>query len=929
MALSQSIAMDSFMKSFLALATCACVFHVSAALHDLESSNYEIDDTIPFQWRPLDNATHLSSYETSRRSDDDRMAILNMGFRFKYYNKEFDQISIGTNGLMVLQDQSGSCMQWDNTILPTNYKYNIIAPFWDDLYLDGGVILYETTGDEGNHEFIATWHNLKAVGASGDNGVYFQAVLQESTGDIIFNYHDVDLGSPEFDKGKSATVGLSDSSGCNGALYSFNEASLHAGQSIRFSYREGIFPPLILSPFSGANLDSDKVTVKWTYNGIIPKYTFLEIGSHPDSYELGKYRIEGASEYEIKNLPTNGHPLYIRLTVRSEDDHTYISSTSCNTIEKTDSFTVSGRLLFPYMDSIYPSKYTVDLVRNDPSGSTIYNRAITDNGYFFRFTGIPSGEYVITDRINTEANALGRNNQTKTIVVTDHDLHIEIPHPAAIRNLQPARFSFVQTRYVSFSWEELSGNYTYHWTLYDENGDEIANTTTNECNYSYPNHLDAGKTYFWDIIAMDTQGRISYQSKSIQFQIPSSNPLITSPMSGEFLDWGHNLYLRWLPGGTIVERWKLTLRNEENETPFWEGEFDGASTGADFSSLPKGHPMVYVDLSYLSSGVWHDIHAHYYLEIVDYRPQIISPLPGTELQKDHQTFVWEVSGVDTNYLLEDPFRFSIASTGSVVYDSSESMDWKVEQIGENRYSATVDVLPANGEDLIIGLESYTAFEARQYYIPYKAYNGGIPGQLDYTVTPSEYDWIDATLGTRLGFKGRNSSSIEYTDIPIPFPFTFYGQSYEYLRVIENGLTTLSSGWKTSPWHKRNIFEPGNPDAIIAPYLNSLVMRGSGGVFYRTVGTCPNRKFVVEWNRVYGGDYDLSATGGITFQMVLLESTDEIIFQYKDVFYKETHMDNNGAEAIVGIENQDGSRSCIYSYRSPTLRDETALKFTPF
>ena len=942
--------MKNLVKNIILITACTFSLQASVSLHNMESSNYEIDDTIPFQWRPLDKATHLSSYSGDEANfgwylNDDRHAIINLGFKFKYYNSEFEQVLIGTNGLMVLWPASSynhftsfySCFdEYDNAALP-DYRCNVIAPFWDDLYLEGGVILYETTGDEGNHEFIVTWHNVKATGAPGENGIYFQAILQESTGDIIFNYHDVDLGSPELDKGKSATVGLSDPYGHTAALYSFNEASLRPGQSIRFHFREGIFPPLILSPVPGTNLDSEEVTVKWAYNGIVPKYTFLQIGNQANSFNLGTYRISGVSEFDISNLPCNGDPLYIRLMVQSNDGIVYQSNTSCNTTKITDGFTISGMVLSSSSNLINNNnKYKIDLLRNDPSGSTIVARTTTDNSYSFRFTGIPAGEYEVANRIDgqwdSETSALGRNSPTQHVVVTDHDVYVQFPYLNPCSDLEPSRFSFVNTRNVTFRWRGSSGPCSYSWTLYNENGVEIANTSTTENSYTYPVPLDAGKTYYWDIQTIDSQGKVYYESKNIQFQIPDSQPLITSPMPGRFLDWGHSLYLRWSPSGTTVERWKLVLRNEENGTPFWEGEFDGTSIGADFPNLPYGHPRVYVDLSYMSSGVWHDnIHAHYYLEIVDYLPRMVSPLPGTQLQKDHQTFVWEVTGCDTANLKQDPFELEIISPDGVVFRSQQTRDWKVENIGDNRYSATIGVLPANGEDLLVRLDTASEYATTEHPFPFKAYEGGAAGQQNYLAVPCEYDWIDGTLGIRCDLKwGPNPDA--FTDLPLPFPFTFYGQPYEYLRVTEDGITTFSSGYKgyLPLWgYNQNIFPgPGNPDAVVAPYAGGINRQGGGGVYYRTVGTSPNRKFIVEWNRVSHASNYPSNEGDVTFQMVLLESTNEIVFQYKDVIYQEGLPDNFGAGQIVGIENQDGSKSCIYSYKSPSLRNESAVKFTP-
>src|SRR5262249_42125700 len=74
----------------------------------------------------------------------------------------------------------------------------------------------------------------------------------------------------------------------------------------------------------------------------------------------------------------------------------------------------------------------------------------------------------------------------------------------------------------------------------------------------------------------------------------------------------------------------------------------------------------------------------------------------------------------------------------------------------------------------------------------------------------------------------------------------------------------------------------------------------GNIYYQTLGTAPNRTFVVEWINV-----GPAGAPGITFETILYENSNDILFQYNNVTTGLSWFDN-GASATVGIGDPFGT-----------------------
>lgn len=162
---------------------------------------------------------------------NDGVGTATLPFAFNFFGVSYSSgsnLSIGTNG--VLSFGSSGITSEDNVSLtdpspPVTPNVPTIAVLWDDWTLQNnenntnnpvGSVRYQTAGSPGNRQFIVQWNNVRRVSVSqaGPNETAtFQAILYEGSNNILFSYTDVNVGNPNFNNGKDATVGIRDTDG--------------------------------------------------------------------------------------------------------------------------------------------------------------------------------------------------------------------------------------------------------------------------------------------------------------------------------------------------------------------------------------------------------------------------------------------------------------------------------------------------------------------------------------------------------------------------------------------------------------------------------------------------------------------------------------------------------------------------------------------
>ncbi|MFB7994514.1 S8 family serine peptidase [Streptomyces sp. NPDC056002] len=163
-------------------------------------------------------------------SGDEDAATVALPFSVSLYGVSYTSASVNTNGLVnFLSPRVGD---YNNSALPTtgyNSAKGFVAPLWDDLTLDGkSSVQTATTGKAGSRKFAIVWNN--AAYANGTSGrSTFEAVFDEATGSVTFQYQTV------ADKGAGATVGIENQAGTDALQYAYNQNVLQNSSAIRFS----------------------------------------------------------------------------------------------------------------------------------------------------------------------------------------------------------------------------------------------------------------------------------------------------------------------------------------------------------------------------------------------------------------------------------------------------------------------------------------------------------------------------------------------------------------------------------------------------------------------------------------------------------------------------------------------------------------------
>lgn len=152
-----------------------------------------------------------------------------------------------------------------------------------------------------------------------------------------------------------------------------------------------------------------------------------------------------------------------------------------------------------------------------------------------------------------------------------------------------------------------------------------------------------------------------------------------------------------------------------------------------------------------------------------------------------------------------------------------------------------------------------------------------------------------------------SSDDQYSQtIELPFLFKFYGIDYSLLSISSNGYVqfrTVPAGPGTYSSWSITTGVPGNPNVLNSAmgFYADINMAIAGSVIqYATIGTAPNRKFVVTFcNCAMFSCTSLKAT----FQMIFYEGSNNIAYQIQNA---PTCLSWNSGRAIQGVQNATGT-----------------------
>lgn len=182
-----------------------------------------------------------------------------------------------------------------------------------------------------------------------------------------------------------------------------------------------------------------------------------------------------------------------------------------------------------------------------------------------------------------------------------------------------------------------------------------------------------------------------------------------------------------------------------------------------------------------------------------------------------------------------------------------------------------------------------------------------------TDTVTTFNWIDVRDGNAF-ISGTFDNTLSGL-INIGFNFSYYGTSYSQVYISTNGFISFTDPGSSVPTND-TIPSASTPDDMIAVFWDNLqnTISTNGGIFYKTVGTAPFQKFIIQWYVINGG-----SPGLIEFQLILYESSNLIKFQYGQIAAGY----NNGNTATVGLQNTS-TDGITYSYNDNVILPYSAI-----
>jgi subtilisin family serine protease len=154
-------------------------------------------------------ATNWIATGTYNPKDEGYAGPFSLGFNFKFYGQEKNQIYVSSNGLILFNTISTdifSNAQIPNIAIPNEY----IAPFWDDLDgVSSGTVHYKQEGSTFIVQFTG-WHKYSNTGS-----LTFQVVIHQN-GKIVVYYNNMNATL------NSATVGIENAAGNDGLQVAYN-----------------------------------------------------------------------------------------------------------------------------------------------------------------------------------------------------------------------------------------------------------------------------------------------------------------------------------------------------------------------------------------------------------------------------------------------------------------------------------------------------------------------------------------------------------------------------------------------------------------------------------------------------------------------------------------------------------------------------------
>lgn len=276
--------------------------------------NYNVSSDV-FSWVDTTGLTSLTL------TDDSASGAIALPFAFPFYGSNYSTLYVGSNGLLTLGNSTGATA-YSNVAIPSTGTPNAaIYPYWDDLNpASGGNIKYGNTpaGFVVSYEGIAPFSDTVST-------LTFQVILT-SSGVVKMQYLDV-KSNTTYGGGKSATVGIEDSTGVIGKQYSYLGSPLLANNtSIKF-VSSTVQGPAAPSNLSAVPASSSQINLSWNDNASTETGYQVESSSNGSTFSTIASLAANSSSYQDTGLAA-GAVRYYRVRANNDAGGSSYSNTA-------------------------------------------------------------------------------------------------------------------------------------------------------------------------------------------------------------------------------------------------------------------------------------------------------------------------------------------------------------------------------------------------------------------------------------------------------------------------------------------------------------------------------------------------------------------------------------------------------------------------
>lgn len=326
-----------------------------------------------------------------------------------------------------------------------------------------------------------------------------------------------------------------------------------------------------------------------------------------------------------------------------------------------------------------------------------------------------------------------------------------------------------------------------------------------------------------------------------------------------------------------------------------------------------------------------------------YGAQLDLMAPGIDILSTTPTragfYYQSLYGASTNYSLLSGSSMSTAfASGAAALLAGQPQFDTPAKIYEALTTGALDIGPPGRPDIQTGY-GLIQIDAALAHTPSPSPPPAPPPVVEYEFLSStrcqnvSYSWetIPHNSTTFLPVFANNNSTAR----SLGFTFNFGGAGYTQAVISTNGYLAFDGiGEGAFNYQATNFLIPVSnaggvygSDVFLAPFWDALQMPTlSGftrGVFATTLGSAPNRRFVVEWNQM--GLQSAPASTSLTFQVVLFEGSNQILYQYASL----SGLGSDGSSATIGLEYNGGHSGLQFSYNEiGAARPGQAIRFYP-